>query len=130
MQKLRLQVAVVLVLAASAAPAPADQRWAPRELRERVVGCWQLDVEQKLIITAFGKHSVSSRLEGTLRTSNVMANWRPTEAAFELTCRAAKNADYWCLVAPDGDGLRVRVRQIVKDTPTPIAELHASRCAK
>jgi hypothetical protein len=118
-----------LAIAIATEPAMAHDPWAPSQVRDRMIGCWKVATDQQLVITAFGKHSVNSRLEGAKRTRDALARWRPSDAAFELACGLV-TSDGLCLVSPDGDKLHVRLRPIANPKSRSISELDLERCIK
>jgi hypothetical protein len=107
-----------------------DDRFPPPALRAKAIGCWQLAKDQQLVVTELGKHSVNARLAGTIETTSAFAPWHQADHSFEIPCpRAAKNADFTCRAAPEGNQLRVRVFQLVKDAAPMVADdLLAARC--
>lgn len=129
---MRLTSAIVLlVLAGNVRIAGAEDRFPPLEVRRKAIGCWRLAKDQRLVITAFGRHSIMARLTGAVTTAPDVAPWHADENSFVVPCaRRANQADYTCRVAPEGNQLRMKVFQLVPNSaPRTIEDIAASRCA-
>lgn len=122
-----------MLLFASARPAAAD-RFPPKDVRDGVMGCWDMGNGATTTFRPLGKHSLMAKSSFVAPPRgptgwDEQAHWTGSE--LEVSCQPRTQHGSFCRVSPTPGGLRVRVFAIRHDTPGVghlVRDFIAQRC--